>query len=367
VRFWVSVVIGGLALLLASSASAHTPDVLAEYGAATVDGVISPGEYEHSCIGPTGLAAGGTLYQLTVCEKNDEQNDYWAVQITDLTNDTGQLSDSPLIWFDNDHSGSVTMSGPGCTYGQPDEDRIGWDGDTFVDDFYCRAPEGFTGGLDFKDPLDGAGAHKFTPGQGSVFEFSHPLDSGDVDDYSLALHDTVGWCLTYDDQSNHPPNNPGFAFGELQYPPGCFVDFTSSTRGLVRGDSTLLGDVYKRNAMDEVLDKIRDKLKHLVATCKHCPPDPTKKLLDRVNEAIKALLKQQQAKTLKALTGFIKLTHDFIDAGELPAAKAKKFLKQARPLRSLVKNSKSSTAVPTSTIAGGLHTHQFRVSPNGVG
>lgn len=110
-------------------------------------------------------------------------------------------------------------------------------------------------------------------------DFSHPLDPGDTDDYSLAIHDKVGWCLTYDDSSNAPPNNPGFAFGELQYPAGCFVDFSNSTGGLVRVDTTLFGDITKLSELDELLEKLRDKLKDIVAVCKFCPPGPRAKLL----------------------------------------------------------------------------------------
>jgi hypothetical protein len=356
-----------LSLLIAASASAHTSDVLAEYGTPAIDGVISGNEYDDGCVGPVNQAANGVSYQITVCEQNTEQADFWAVKISDLTNDVGQNADSPLIWFDNDHSGTVTMSGSGCTYTQPDEDQIGFEADVFVDGFYCMAPEGFTTGLDLKFPFDGTGARKFTAGQGSTFEFSHPLDTGDVDDYSLAPHSTVGWCLTYDDHSNTPPLNPGFAFGEIQYPAGCFVDFSTMNLGLVRANSTLLGDVYKQNALDEALEKVKEKLKGLVAVCKRCPPDPTGKLKAKINEVIRDLSKQQQGPALAALKGFKKLTVGFLTDGDLPAGKARLFLKAAKSPTKLVKHFKNPKGVATSTIAGGIHTHQFRVAPNGAG
>jgi hypothetical protein len=353
-------------LLLAPSATAHTSDFLSEFGTAYVNGVISPGEYDKDgCVGPVSETAGAISYQLTVCEENDTLNDYWAVQITDQTN-TGQKSDSPVIWFDNDHSGTVTQSAFPCTYGQPVEDKISWDPDAFFSDgLYCFADGALLETADAKDPPDGLGQQKFASGPGSVFEFSHSLDSGDPDDYSLAAHDTVGWCLTYDDQSNSLPANPGFAFGEIQYPAGCFVDFTTQTLGLVRGDSTLLGDVYKQSPLDEAFEKLKEKLKHFILACKRCPPDPKAKLLDKVNEAIKELVKQQKGKALKTLSSFDKLTHGFVASGGLPAGKGKRFLKGAKSPISLIKGFKAPQPVPTTPIVGGQHLNPVRVLPNG--
>jgi hypothetical protein len=357
--------IAALVLLVAGPAYAHVGGPLAEYGTATLDGVISPGEYDDGCVGPTTLAAGTLSYQLTICEQNDEQNDYWAVQINDFTNDVG---DSPRIWFDNDHSGTVTASGPSCTYGQPDEDVIAWEKDLgFADGFYCIDPGGFAAGeADAKLPFDGAVTRKFDQGLGLVFEFSHPLDSGDPDDYSLAPHNTVGWCVTYDDQTNKPPLNPGFAYGEVQFPPGCFVDFSTQTLGLVRGNSTLLGDVYKQNALDEAFEKVKERLKGLVAACKRCPPDPTEKLKAKINEAIKELGKQQRGKALKTLKSFAKLTHGFIGSDQLSAGKGRLFLKEAKSAISLVKHFQQPKSVPTSPIAGGQHLNVMRVAANGL-
>jgi uncharacterized membrane protein len=60
--------IAALVLLVAGPAYAHVGGPLAEYGTATLDGVISPGEYDDGCVGPTTLAAGTFSYQLTICE-----------------------------------------------------------------------------------------------------------------------------------------------------------------------------------------------------------------------------------------------------------------------------------------------------------
>jgi len=342
-----------LILALGSQASAHTTGELSEYGTATVNGVIAPAEYENSCLSGT-QSAGATSYPITVCEQNTEQNDYYAVKVGDLTND----DDSVLLWFDNDHSGTVQTSGSQCTYGQPDEDSIGWFFGIFYDGYHCQASDGWWFGLDFT--INGAGQKAFAPGQGWTFEFSHPLDSGDPDDYSLVPHDTIGWCLTYDDKSNSQPNNPGFAFGEIQFPPGCFVDFSTQTKGLVRGDATLLADVFKENAFDELLEKLKEKLKGLVAGCKFCPPDPRKALLERVNVAIKAVQSERKGKTLKALKQFKGIAKD------LSSKKRKPLVKEAQGSIKLLKHSKAPTSRPTTPAPGGVHTGPIKVAPNGV-
>ncbi len=356
-----------LVLLPTASASAHTGDDFAEYGTATVDGVISGGEYEGSCIGPISyVVPGGSPYQLTICEQNDEQNDYYAVQTNDPTSPPGD-DDSAMFWFDDDHDGAVAQAAESCPYGDPNEDQIGWFLGGFFDGLYCRQPGQTSFGSDFyPSGFDGTGAHVFTPGVGSVFEFSHPLDSGDSDDYSLAVHDKVGWCLTYDDTSLSPPTNPGFAFGEFQYPSGCFVDFSNSTGGLVRGDTTLFGDVTKLSELDELVEKLKNKLKDLVAICKFCPPDPRAKLLERINEAIERLGELNQKAAAKELKGFAKQTKHFINAEILPAGKAKTFIKKAKSFIKKIKAVVIPAEVPDAPAPVG-ETHPFEaiLSPNG--
>lgn len=351
-----------LSLLFAASALAHKSDQLEEYGTAQINGVIGNNEYDDGCTGPNSQTAGAITYQITVCEQNDEANDYYAIKVSDLTSNPGS-QDYVHLWFDNDHSGTVQASGPSCTYGQPNEDNIGWFFDFFWDGLYCIDAGTWTGGLDFA--LDGNGTSKFTAGQGWVFELSHPLDSGDPDDYSLAQHDEVGWCLTYDDTNNSLPNNPGFAFGEIQYPQGCFVDFSNMTKGLVRGDASNLADVRKLTALDEALEGLKEKLKGLVATCKFCPPDPRKKLLDKVNEAIQALSKGQKLAAKNALKEFKALTKSFLKADDLPEGKGKRFLKLSGKTLLIVKKHKKTKSVATTPIAGGQHVNQVRVPANG--
>jgi hypothetical protein len=178
-------------IVLASSllgVSAQSGDMLSAFGTATVDGVISPGEYGSS-IGPITQGA----YTFTIYETNDLENDYYAFTINDLTREDGDLLQ---IYFDNEDDGVV----PHDTGGNIDlyEDAIwvaGIDGT-----FYDRHYEMISGA--FQAPPDsvsnGAAAVTWTPEQGYVYEMSHPLNSGDPRDYSLSPISTVGWGLMYD-------------------------------------------------------------------------------------------------------------------------------------------------------------------------
>lgn len=357
-----------LMLLFASTAAAHSGDKLDDYGTATVDGVVSNNEYA-DCTPTVSQTAGAVSYQFRICETNDEDNDYYAVEITDATGGTPDTEDSAQLWFDEDHDGTISVAGDGCPYADPDnEDWIGWLFGIFNDGYYCRQSDSSTL-VGWDGPFNGTGDHDFgatTLGAGSVFEFSHPLDSGDADDYSLAHHDTVGWCFTYDDEANSPPNNPGFAFGEIQYPPGCFVDFSNQTLGLVRGDSTNFGDVFKLNKLDELLEKLKNKLKQYVAGCKPCPPDPTKKLLEKVNEAIKALKKEKQGRAVKALDAFVELTQEFIGSDALPQGKAKKFVKKGKSFANKIdKYEAPGPAQPLPPPGAGQRPIIDRAGPNG--
>src|SRR5215212_8798887 len=62
--------------------------LLANYGTATVDGVVADGEYGEygeGCLAAPGQSVGGTTYHFTVCATNDDVNNYYAFIIDDLT------------------------------------------------------------------------------------------------------------------------------------------------------------------------------------------------------------------------------------------------------------------------------------------
>lgn len=211
-------------IILASSllgVSAQNGDTLSAFGTATVDGLISPGEYGSS-IGP--ITQGD--YTFTIYETNDLQNDYYAFTINDLTHEDGDVL---MIYFDNENDGVV----PANTGGNIDlyEDAIfvsGIDG-AFSDRHY----ELITGA--FQAPPDsivnGAAAATWTPEQGYVYEMSHPLNSGDPRDYSLSPVSTVGWGLFYEDDN-------GASYVYITYPPN--FNIPAGT-----GDASKYGDILK--------------------------------------------------------------------------------------------------------------------------
>jgi hypothetical protein len=267
----------GVALWPSLPAGGHSGDVLAHFAHVTVDGVMSPGEYTgNSCTGPLNQTAGAVTYTFTVCEANDETNDYYAVTINDMTHDVGG-GDLLNIFFDNAHDGVVEP----CQSGT--EDWLSMDADALAlgDGYYCNTGDGMTFA---GDPVfNGDLAVTFTPGVGYTFEFSHPLTSGDALDYALVTGDSVGFCFAYDDQSN-PANTS--AFGELQYPAGCLSQ-------AFKGNATLYGDVRKLNEFDEALMAILAKLIAVMTkpgpppTCLTCPPfilklEQVEKILERV-------------------------------------------------------------------------------------
>lgn len=172
--------------------SALNGNRLSAFGTATVDGVISADEYDSS-IGPITLQTFTANYTFTIYETNDLQNDYYALTINDTTYNS---QDRLTIYFDNQNDGFI----PQFTDPNLDiyEDAIAVTGDgAFSDRHY-----GYISGA-FNAPADsvenGFAAATFIPGQGYVFEMSHPLNSGDPWDYSLSIGSTVGWCLVYTD------------------------------------------------------------------------------------------------------------------------------------------------------------------------
>lgn len=181
----------------------NSGNVLSSFGTAKADGVISPGEYG-SCIGPITQGA----YTFTICETNDGTNDYYALQMSGDTNPTTPSTpDLFELYFDNTHDGTLTT----CANGVEDKIEISYGAGViaFYDMWYC------TTSSDDDGSINGAGAisEASTP---FVFEMSHPLSSGDVNDYSLTVGSTVGWCMGYIDDG----------VGQVvQYPSGCINDW----------------------------------------------------------------------------------------------------------------------------------------------
>ena len=200
------------------SVSAHSGDVLSGYGTPTLDGIISPGEYD-SCSGPISQVSIGRdattdeyterTYTFTICAANDSENTYYAVTISDVTEDE---TDRAEFLFDNDHDGAAVS----CE-GEV-EDGLGYAGlSGFLDRNYC-----FPFWVPASDSHQDVAGVRLVTDVGSVYELSHPLDSGDPEDYTLSLGGTVGWCFLYEDGSH---------LGTITFPSDCL-------HGLSTGDAS---------------------------------------------------------------------------------------------------------------------------------
>ncbi len=211
--------------------------------------------------------------------------------------------------------------------GEPVEDFIAFfqvsDGSPgFTDLLYCKlASGGFFAADQGGDPAfqDGTAARAFTAGKGWVYELSHPMDSGDDDDYSLAIHDKVGWCFTYDDGSNPAGTFPG---GEPQYPDGC------RSKAFSTGSAASYGDVFKIDAIDEALERLRS----LVDSCEFCPPRVLESLRAKVNEAARRYRHDRPEATIKVLEKLVDRAHKLIQSGDLPKAKGRKLVSKAKAI-----------------------------------
>jgi len=166
-----------------------------------LDGVISSGEYGAG-VGPIQVESMTT----TIFASNDAGNLYLAVRIVDGTADPADLL---VFFFDNEHDGDIRDCGS-----PPGEDGVGVRGvppGEFIDLNYCGPT--LVGSFDIIS--DGHAIRSTAEGVESIYELSHPLASGDGEDFTVSTGQTVGWCLVY--------INDGMDFTE-PYPPDCFGD-----------------------------------------------------------------------------------------------------------------------------------------------
>jgi len=158
-------------------ASAHVPDVsLTGVGTATIDGVLSPGEWDGADQIPvfTEDFAGSTFFVM-----NDAKNLYLALEVVDSTLTPG---DRMAVRFDNTHDGVNTDEDDGLSASQTG----------LVDTHFLTGS-----GYGYADSLQyGIGAVGST-GSKNFIEASKPLKSGDSNDFSLSFGDIVGFCLRY--------------------------------------------------------------------------------------------------------------------------------------------------------------------------
>jgi hypothetical protein len=260
-----SSIYGGATLTLYAPTSSPA-DILEAFGTASVDGVVSPGEYG-SCIGPVTQGA----YVFTFCETNDNVNDHYAFSINDLTGPN--LDDLVAIFFDSTNSGTIPACGTGL------DDLLLLNGTTaypqFVDANYCATSgwnlDVFSGGTN-----DVTRAVTFTPGVGYTYEVSHPLNSGDSNDYALTTGSTVGWCLIYF-------AGPDYSSTQVQYPSGCI----SSSHTFIPSTAAGFGEVVKVS-LEAALTKIAGELTDLKTTVQTTSkPQAFLALLDAATNLVK--------------------------------------------------------------------------------
>jgi hypothetical protein len=175
-----------------ASGAAVSPVKLAGTGTATIDGVLSPGEWAGAAA--TGFAAnlpGGGTTAATLLVMNDDANLYVAVRLARSVVDAGN---SLSIEFDNDDD---------AVWPEDGDDAIVYNaGAGFFDDFrlpcHPGAPPASCAGLDADagGTTDGVGAFR-NDKVFSVYELSHPLESLDAGhDFALEPGDTVGFRLS---------------------------------------------------------------------------------------------------------------------------------------------------------------------------
>jgi len=211
--------------------SAHVSGVsLPGSGTATIDGVLSPGEWDTA--GSINFqvklpdSVGGGTTPATLFVMSDADNLYLAVTIQRPSLDSSSIS----IFFDNDHDG-VSKEGDdgfGLNANQFGNRRFG---DIFFT-FLPPCPPPFFCGLgdtDFGGTNDGVGDAS-NDGTFSIFEQSHPLNTADdAHDFSLIMGDTVGFMV--DIRLIVGPTFPD-DFADTSFPPFA-----------IRSTSTNFGDI----------------------------------------------------------------------------------------------------------------------------
>ncbi|NIO09766.1 MAG: hypothetical protein GTO40_17890 [Deltaproteobacteria bacterium] len=182
-------------------AQAHYPGiVLSGFGTATIDGVLTPGEWEDAgSIDFSANTPGGGIAEGTLLVMNDAFNLYIAVWVN-----YSAPGNTACITFDNDNGGEALEVGDDLILINPD---IG---------FY---DEVWTGSWVYDTVVEGTndGTGEFSSdGVFTVYEFSHPLNSTDDEhDFSLSQGDTVGFNLSL--RFIAGPNYPD-DYGDTDFP-----------------------------------------------------------------------------------------------------------------------------------------------------
>ena len=214
-----NVLLGALSLALLSAppfAVGHDGTVLSGIGSATIDGVLSTGEWMGASQVTFELTTLGQVHPTTVLVMNDETDLFVAVVIRNedyKPSEFGIQGDILTILFDNDHDGGIGLADAehGDDFVQA---QIGFAPGPFSpsarDGFHCFPPvctfptvvlsdASFVGG---ESNVEIAISHSNpTPGEigDYVYEIRKELNSGDGYDFSLDVGSTVGFLVHFVD------------------------------------------------------------------------------------------------------------------------------------------------------------------------
>jgi len=174
--------------------SAPITEPVSGFGTATIDGMMSPGEWdgagsiEFEAILPPDYRYSSDTAPAVLYVLNDRENVYLSVRI----DQTGFSGGAASFTFDNDNDG---IPEPGEDVLQLDHPGVFVDGAVHTACgsavvALCSESDRVLG-----TTQDGAGASSDN-GTFTFFELSHPLNSTDLNDFSLAGGDTVGFAMT---------------------------------------------------------------------------------------------------------------------------------------------------------------------------
>ncbi len=198
---WAIPVIGGILILgligYSQEAESHVAfTMFSGVGTPTIDGVIGAAEW--SAVSPHAITVnlpGGGTTSGTLYAMNDQNNLYLAVEYQ--KSGFSSVNDQVSFQFDNDHAGGARVIGDDAFFLNTIQSPTTFS-DTVRTTITPPCPAGGT--IANCEPLDttlggtndGSGAVT-NDGTKTMFEFSHPLNSGDVNDFSLTDTSTVGF------------------------------------------------------------------------------------------------------------------------------------------------------------------------------
>ena len=176
-------------------AEGHGQISLSGFGTPTIDGILTPGEWDSAAqIRVFGGDFTGSLFYVM----NDETNLYLALSVVDPA-PSKWPGDSFSVSFDNSHNGVDDQNDP----------IFGIRSSRFTERPSTSHPH-------MRSEGSNDGTRHF-------WEVSHPLDRGNINDLSLKIGDTVGFCLGYSELTRR-------SSVQTIFPPNCTLYFLEQSR-----------------------------------------------------------------------------------------------------------------------------------------